>query len=121
MAQPLSNVDKITIVSTGNGHSSGMSKITGDMAEIAAQVPALFESLSGMSITDPSRRCGSSVINRPERRRSQPAAMPAAKPKERRPSNSSAGLCGWDQPAGLGSAASLPAQRRRELLQRSLI
>jgi flotillin len=52
MAQPLSNVDKITIVSTGNGHSSGMSKITGDMAEIAAQVPALFESLSGMSITD---------------------------------------------------------------------
>jgi flotillin len=52
MAQPLSNVDKITIVSTGNGHSAGMSKITGDMAEIAAQVPALFEALSGMSITD---------------------------------------------------------------------
>jgi flotillin len=52
MAQPLSNVDKITIVSTGNGHSAGVSKITGDMAEIAAQVPALFESLSGMSIAD---------------------------------------------------------------------
>jgi len=52
MAQPLSNVDKITIVSTGNGHSAGMSKITGDMTEIAAQVPALFEALSGMSISD---------------------------------------------------------------------
>jgi flotillin len=52
MASPLANVDKITIVSTGNGHSSGMSKITGDMAEIAAQVPALFESLSGMSIAE---------------------------------------------------------------------
>jgi flotillin len=52
MAQPLSNVDKITIVSTGNGHSAGVSKITGDMAEIAAQVPALFEALSGMSIKD---------------------------------------------------------------------
>jgi flotillin len=52
MAQPLANVDKITVVSTGNGHSAGVSKITGDMAEIAAQVPALFESLSGMSITD---------------------------------------------------------------------
>jgi flotillin len=52
MAQPLSNVDKITIVSTGNGTSAGASKITGDMAQIAAQVPALFESLSGMSITD---------------------------------------------------------------------
>jgi flotillin len=52
MAQPLANVDKITVVSTGNGHSAGMSKITGDMAEIAAQVPALFESLSGMRIGD---------------------------------------------------------------------
>jgi flotillin len=52
MAQPLANVDKITIVSTGNGTSAGVSKITGDMAQIAAQVPALFESLSGMSITD---------------------------------------------------------------------
>jgi flotillin len=52
MAQPLANVDKITIVSTGNGTSAGASKITGDMAQIAAQVPALFESLSGMSITD---------------------------------------------------------------------
>ena len=52
MAAPLANVDKITIVSTGNGHSAGMSKITGDMAEIAAQVPALFEALSGMQIKD---------------------------------------------------------------------
>src|SRR6516164_6188352 len=41
MAQPLSNVDKITIVSTGNGTSAGASKITGDMAQIAAQFPAL--------------------------------------------------------------------------------
>ena len=29
-----------------------MSKITGDMAEIAAQVPALFEALSGMSMAE---------------------------------------------------------------------
>jgi flotillin len=52
MAQPLANVDKITIVSTGNGTSAGASKITGDMAQIAAQVPALFESLSGMNMSD---------------------------------------------------------------------
>jgi flotillin len=52
MAAPLSNVDKITIVSTGNGTSAGASKITGDMAQIAAQVPALFEALSGMSMTE---------------------------------------------------------------------
>jgi len=52
MATPLANVDKITIVSTGNGDGAGMSKLTGDMAKIAAQVPALFEALSGMHMSD---------------------------------------------------------------------
>jgi flotillin len=52
MAAPLASVDKITIVSTGNGTSAGASKITGDMAQIAAQVPALFEALSGMQMSD---------------------------------------------------------------------
>jgi flotillin len=52
LATPLSNVDKITIVSTGNGSSSGLHKVTGDMTEIAAQVPALFEALSGMPMSD---------------------------------------------------------------------
>ena len=48
MSTPLNNVDKITIVSTGDGDSTGVSKLTGDMTKIAAQVPALFEALSGM-------------------------------------------------------------------------
>jgi flotillin len=52
LAAPLCNVDKITIVSTGNGHSAGMNKITGDITEMAAQVPALFEALSGMQMSD---------------------------------------------------------------------
>ena len=50
MAEPLSKVDKITIVSTGNDGAAGAHKITGDMTKIAAQVPALFEALSGMDI-----------------------------------------------------------------------
>ena len=50
MAEPLSKVDKITIVSTGNDSAAGVNKITGDMTKIAAQVPALFEALSGMDI-----------------------------------------------------------------------
>ncbi|HEX4487208.1 MAG TPA: flotillin family protein, partial [Terriglobales bacterium] len=37
---------------TGNGAEAGMSKITGDITKMAAQVPALFETLSGMSMTD---------------------------------------------------------------------
>jgi flotillin len=52
MAAPLANVDKITVVSTGNGDATGMNKITGDFAKMAAQVPALFESLSGMNMTE---------------------------------------------------------------------
>jgi flotillin len=52
MSAPLANVDKITVVSTGNSDATGMNKITGDFAKMAAQVPALFESLSGMSMTD---------------------------------------------------------------------
>jgi len=50
MAEPLAKVDKITIVSTGNDGAAGVNKITGDMTKIAAQVPALFEALSGMDI-----------------------------------------------------------------------
>ena len=52
LAAPLANVDKITIVSTGNGDSAGMNKITGDMTKMAAQIPALFETLSGMPLGD---------------------------------------------------------------------
>ena len=52
LASPLSNVDKITVVSTGNGHSAGLNKVTGDLTEMAAQVPALFEALSGMHMSD---------------------------------------------------------------------
>jgi len=52
MSEPLSKVDKITIVATGDGKGVGASKLTGEMTEIAAQVPALFEALSGMKMSD---------------------------------------------------------------------
>ncbi len=52
MAAPLANVDKITIVSTGDGNAAGLHKVTGDMTKIAAQIPALFETLSGMQMSD---------------------------------------------------------------------
>jgi flotillin len=52
LAAPLSNIDKITIVSTGNGDTAGMHKITGDLTAMAAQIPALFETLSGMQMSD---------------------------------------------------------------------
>ncbi|HEU5375993.1 MAG TPA: SPFH domain-containing protein [Ktedonobacteraceae bacterium] len=53
IAEPLSKVDKVTIVSTG-GENGGMgaSRLTGDIMNMVAQVPALFELLSGTRIGD---------------------------------------------------------------------
>jgi flotillin len=52
LSEPLSKVDKITIVSTGGDGTTGANKLTGDMMKIASQVPALFESLSGMNVAE---------------------------------------------------------------------
>src|SRR3989454_167265 len=55
IAEPLSKVDKVTIVSTGagtDGHGLGASRLTGDIVNMVAQVTALFELLSGTRIGD---------------------------------------------------------------------
>ncbi|MFL5760337.1 MAG: flotillin family protein [Thermomicrobiales bacterium] len=55
LAEPLTKVDKITVVSTGadgNGSGAGVNKITSDLTTMVAQVPALFETLTGMKIGD---------------------------------------------------------------------
>ena len=52
LASPLANVDRITVASTGNGDAAGLSKVTGDLAKMAAQVPALFETLTGMNVSE---------------------------------------------------------------------
>jgi flotillin len=52
LASPLSNIDKITIVSTGDADAAGMNKVTNDMTKIAAQIPVLFETLSGMRMSE---------------------------------------------------------------------
>ena len=44
-------MERITIVSTG-GDGSGMHKVTGDITQMAAQIPALFETLSGMQMKE---------------------------------------------------------------------
>ncbi|MDR3587665.1 MAG: SPFH domain-containing protein [Desulfosporosinus sp.] len=51
IASPLSNVEKITVVSTG-GDTSGMGKITKDVTNMMAQVPEVIEALTGVNISD---------------------------------------------------------------------
>jgi flotillin len=54
IAEPLSKVDKISIVSTGgaNGSNLGASRITGDVVNMLAQVPAILEALTGVKMSD---------------------------------------------------------------------
>ncbi len=53
MAEPLAKVDRITIVSTGNGTGgAGANKVVADVAAMIAQAPALFETLAGVKIGD---------------------------------------------------------------------
>src|SRR5579883_2929934 len=57
IAEPLGKVDKVTIVSTGGGNGAnngglGASRLTGDIVNMVAQVPALFELLSGTRLGD---------------------------------------------------------------------
>ncbi len=49
VAEPLSKTDRITMVSTG-GDGTGASRLTGDVAKIMAELPAVVESLSGVDI-----------------------------------------------------------------------
>ena len=76
IASPLQNVDRITIVSTGNGDSAGVNKLTGDMAKIAAQAPALFEALSGMQMSELFSKLKQIGASAP-----QPTAAPNPAPK----------------------------------------
>jgi flotillin len=55
LAEPLSKVDKVTIVSTGatNGNGGvGMSRLTNDIVNMVAQAPAIFEALTGQKVAD---------------------------------------------------------------------
>ncbi|HEV2462137.1 MAG TPA: SPFH domain-containing protein [Ktedonobacterales bacterium] len=54
IAEPLSKVDKISIVSTGgNGDGNlGASRITGDVVAMLAQVPAVLQAVTGMRMDE---------------------------------------------------------------------
>ncbi len=52
LSQSLASVDKITVVSTGDGRNPGVSQLTGEVAKMVAQVPELFETLTGQKVSD---------------------------------------------------------------------
>ncbi|MBP1964729.1 flotillin family protein [Paenibacillus aceris] len=54
IAAPLSNVDKITVISQ-DGATSGVNRVTGDIAKMIAQVPEITQTLTGQSVTELAR------------------------------------------------------------------
>ena len=52
ISQPLAKTDRIVVVNTGgdNGSGAGASKVTQDVTNIIAQVPATIEALTGMDL-----------------------------------------------------------------------
>jgi flotillin len=52
VAMPLSKTDRITVISTGggDGDGAGASKVTRDVTNVIAQLPALVESLTGVDV-----------------------------------------------------------------------
>jgi flotillin len=51
VAQPLAQTDRIVVISSG-GDGAGASKITQDVTNIVAQVPATLEALTGVNLVD---------------------------------------------------------------------
>jgi flotillin len=49
IAEPLSKIDRITLVNTGNG-DSGVSRVTNEIAKMITQVPPVVESLTGLNM-----------------------------------------------------------------------
>ena len=52
VAEPLSKIDRITMVNTGGNGDIGVSKITGEVAKVITQVPPVIESLTGLKLED---------------------------------------------------------------------
>lgn len=54
IAEPLSNTDRIVVISNGgdDGSGAGASKITKDVTNIVAQVPATIEALTGIDLNE---------------------------------------------------------------------
>ncbi|HEY7161669.1 MAG TPA: flotillin domain-containing protein, partial [Acidobacteriota bacterium] len=52
VAAPLSKIDRIVMVNTGNGNGTGVEQITKGVSDVVAQVPGLVELLTGINIPD---------------------------------------------------------------------
>jgi flotillin len=50
VAEPLSRIDRITMINTGGNGEVGIARMTDDIAKVIAQVPPVIESLTGLKV-----------------------------------------------------------------------
>src|SRR5262249_6711148 len=50
VAEPLSRIDRITMINTGGNGEVGIARMTNDVAKVIAQVPPVIESLTGLKL-----------------------------------------------------------------------
>ncbi len=48
ISEPLSKMEKMVVINSGNGPGGGASKLTGDVTQIISQLPPVLESLTGV-------------------------------------------------------------------------
>ncbi len=77
VAEPLSRIDRITMVNTGGG-DGGVSRITGEVAKVISQMPPVIETLTGLKMGDLMERLRASQ-GAPAREAAEP---PPAAPKK---------------------------------------
>jgi flotillin len=95
LAEPLTKVDKITVISTGadsNGQGTGVNRVATDVTSMIAQFPAMLESLTGVRIEDLLKNVpetGSTFRKSPAQTPGTPSkadtTVPARKPEVRTP------------------------------------
>jgi flotillin len=56
VSAPLAQTDKIVMIGGGNGGSPGASRITKDVTQVMAELPAVLEALTGMNLEELAKR-----------------------------------------------------------------
>lgn len=83
VAEPLSRIDRITLVNTGSGEGAdGVSRITGEVAKVISQVPPVVESLTGFKMGELLGKLRGSGQGEPAAEAKPDAPEPPAAPKK---------------------------------------
>jgi flotillin len=80
VAEPLSRIDRITMVNTGANGDLGASKVTAEVARVISQLPPVVESLTGLNIDQLFARLRAAQSTQPAPPAPQPPAAPPAPP-----------------------------------------